>query len=71
MSTGGDVVSSNNTLTAHVETHGTTDLELRVDTQLAARGRPRSSFPLISVVNGVDKAFGARLEVTLPARSRS
>jgi hypothetical protein len=68
VSTAGDVVSTNNSLTARVETHGTTDVELRVGTVV---GGPRSttlSFPLISLVNGAEKAFGTRLEVTLPAQ---
>jgi hypothetical protein len=62
----GDVVSSNNAITAHVETHAATDLELRVDGSLAGRPSAALSFPLISVVNGAEEAFGARLDVTLP-----
>jgi hypothetical protein len=68
VSTAGDVASGNNMLTARVETHGTTDLELRVDPTLAGARSAALSFPLISVVNGIDKAFGARLDVTLPAQ---
>ena len=67
VSTSGDVVSKNNTLTAHVETHGSTDLELRVDTAMSGARSATLSFPLISIVNGVDTAFGAQLDVTLPS----
>jgi hypothetical protein len=67
VSTAGDVVSSNNSVTARVETHGTTDLELRVEPSVSGPRSNTLSFPLISVVNGADKAFGTRLEVTLPA----
>jgi hypothetical protein len=68
VSTAGDVASGNDKLTARVATHGTTDLELRVDPTLAGARSAALSFPLISVVNGIDKAFGARLDVTLPAQ---
>ena len=67
VSTSGDVAGNNNTITARVETHGSTDLELRVDTAMTGSRSATLSFPLISVVNGVDKAFGARLDVTLPS----
>ncbi len=62
----GDVVSSNNAITAHVETQPATDLELRVDGSLAGSPSAALSFPLISVVNGAEQAFGTRLDVTLP-----
>jgi hypothetical protein len=68
VSTSGDVASHNNTVSAHVETHGTTDLELRVDTAMTGSRSATLAFPLITVVNGVDKAFGARLDVTLPSQ---
>jgi hypothetical protein len=66
VSTSGDVVSTNNGQTAHVETHGMTDLELRVATTLGGPMSSALAFPLISVLNGAEKAYGARLEVTLP-----
>jgi MYXO-CTERM domain-containing protein len=44
-----------------------TDLELRVATTLAGPKSSTLTFPLISVINGAETAFGARLEVTLPA----
>jgi uncharacterized protein DUF11 len=66
VSTSGDVVTANNSEAAHVETHGMTDLELRVAPTLAGPKSSTLSFPLISVINGAEKAYGARLEVTLP-----
>ncbi len=66
VSTGGDVQSSNNAVSAHIEAHGATDLELRVDPTVGGAKSATLSFPLISVINGSDKAFGTRLEVTLP-----
>jgi hypothetical protein len=67
VSTSGDVVNANNAQSAHVESHGMTDLELRVAPTLAGPKASALTFPLISVFNGAEKAFGARLEVTLPA----
>jgi hypothetical protein len=67
VSTSGDVVNTNNAQSAQVETRGMTDLELRVATTLAGPKSSTLTFPLISVINGAEKAFGARLEVTLPA----
>ncbi len=66
VSTMGDVLSSNNAQGARVETRGMTDLELRVASTLAGPKSSTVAFPLISVINGAEKAFGARLEVTLP-----
>ncbi len=68
VSAAGDVVSGNNAVTAHVETRAATDLELRVDGSLAGSRSAALSFPLITVVNGAEKAFGARLDVTLPSQ---
>jgi hypothetical protein len=67
VSTSGDVVSANNAESAHVETRGMTDLELRVAPTLSGPRSSTLSFPLISVLNGAEKAFDTRLEVTLPA----
>jgi hypothetical protein len=44
-----------------------TDLELRVAPALAGPKSSTLTFPLISVINGAEKAFGTKLEVTLPA----
>jgi hypothetical protein len=44
-----------------------TDLELRVAPTLTGPKSSTLTFPLISVMNGAERAFGARLEVTLPA----
>jgi hypothetical protein len=67
VSTSGDVVNSNNAESARVVTRGMTDLELRVAPTLSGPKSSTLTFPLISVMNGAEKAFGARLEVTLPA----
>jgi hypothetical protein len=66
ITTAGDVVSSNNSLTARVETFGSTDLELRVATTMAGPKSTELSFPAIEMVNGGNKAIAPRLEVTLP-----
>jgi len=68
VSTEGDVASANDRLSARVEGHGVTDLELRVGATLDGVQSATLAFPLISVVNGVDTAFGTRLEVTLPSQ---
>jgi hypothetical protein len=68
VSAAGDVISSNNAVTAHVNTLAATDLELLVDGSLAGSPSASLSFPLISVVNGAEEAFGAQLDVTLPSQ---
>ena len=68
VSTGGDVINTNNVQSAAVETHGMTDLELRAESTMSGPMSSTLSFPLISVINGAETAFGARLEVTLPAQ---
>jgi reprolysin (M12B) family zinc metalloprotease/uncharacterized protein DUF11 len=68
VSAAGDVNSGNNAVTAHVESHAATDLELRAGGSLVGSMSTNLSFPLISVVNGTDRAFGTRLEVTLPSQ---
>jgi hypothetical protein len=45
VSAAGDVVSSNNAVTAHVETLAATDLELRVDGSLGGRSDGFTQFP--------------------------
>jgi hypothetical protein len=49
VSTSGDVVNSNNAESAHVETAGMTDLELRVAPTLTGPKSSTLTFPLISV----------------------
>jgi len=68
VSTNGDVISANNAQSATVETHGMTDLELRAESTMSGPISSTLRFPLISIVNGAEIAFGARLEVTLPAQ---
>ncbi len=62
----GDVAMTNNIVRGRAEVMGPTDLELRVDP--AANGATGSTvdFPKITVANGAEKAFGTKLEVTLP-----
>jgi hypothetical protein len=67
VSTPGDVVFANNEVRGRAEVLAPTDLELRVGaTQGGARGATLN-FPPISVINGDQKAVGARLEVKLPS----
>jgi hypothetical protein len=67
VSTAGDVVAMNNEVRGRAEVMAPTDLELRVATSVGGSAGTTLDFPAISVVNGSEKAFGARLEVTLPA----
>jgi len=67
VSTAGDVVSSNNEVRGRAEVMAPTDLELRVAASVDGPAGSMLDFPPISVVNGAEKAVGARLEVTLPA----
>jgi hypothetical protein len=67
VSTAGDVVSSNNEVRGRAEVMAPTDLELRVAASVEGSAGSTLDFPPISVVNGAEKAVGARLEVTLPA----
>src|SRR6185503_4784515 len=67
VSTVGDVSSGNDTVRARVAAHGMTDLDLRIGAPVTGFRNTTVAFPAITVVNGNDKAFGARLAVTLPA----
>jgi hypothetical protein len=66
ISTPGDVVAANNTVSARVEALGTTDLELRVAGNVGGARATSLAFPVIQLVNGAHKALTPRLEVTLP-----
>jgi len=66
ISTPGDVDSRNNTITARVETLGTTDVELRVGASAGGVKASSLSFPTIQLLNGGNKAMTPRLEVALP-----
>jgi hypothetical protein len=66
VSTPGDVVSGNNSLTAQVETIGGTDLELRVASTISGSKSATLQFPVIELANGGSKAITPRLDVTLP-----
>ena len=63
----GDVAPGNNVIRGSAEVMGATDVELRVAAEASATAGTTFDFPAISLVNGAEKAFGARLEVTLPA----
>lgn len=67
VSTPGDVLNGNDAVRARVETYGMTDLDLRVGAPVSGYRNTTVALPEITVVNGNDKAIGARLEVTLPA----
>ncbi|HET9475051.1 MAG TPA: M12 family metallo-peptidase [Steroidobacteraceae bacterium] len=67
VTTTGDIAMGNNTVRGRAEVMGPTDLELRVASAANATAGATFDFPAISVVNGAQKAFGTRLEVTLPA----
>jgi len=66
VSTTGDVSSDNDAVRTRIETYGLTDLELRVGAATSGYRNATVALPEITVVNGNDKAFGARLAVTLP-----
>jgi hypothetical protein len=68
VSTPGDVVSSNDSVRGRVETHGVTDLDLRVAASVGGPAMATLTFPQINVVNGGEMAVDARLEITLPAQ---
>ena len=65
--TTGDVAMGNNIVRGHAEIMGATDLELRVAPAASGTAGATFDFPAISVLNGAEKAFATRLEVTLPA----
>jgi hypothetical protein len=66
VSTAGDVVSGNNSVSGRAEVVASTDLELRVAGAMDGSTGTTLAFPQISVVNGGERAIGTRLEVTLP-----
>jgi hypothetical protein len=67
VSTAGDVVPGNNEVRGRAEVMAPTDLELRVAASVDGATGTTLDFPPISVVNGAEKALGARLEIALPA----
>ncbi len=66
VSTAGDVSTLNDVVRGRAETHGMTDLELRVGTSVGGPKNSTLAFPEIVLVNGAEKALGTQLEVTLP-----
>jgi hypothetical protein len=67
VATPGDVVSANNSVSARVETLGTTDLAVTVEGAVAGPRATALDFPIIQLTNGANRALTPRLEVTLPA----
>jgi hypothetical protein len=68
VSTSGDIAANNDAVRGRITTHGLTDLDLRVGALSPGFRNATLTFPEITVVNGNDRAFGARLEVSLPAQ---
>lgn len=66
VSTAGDVAANNDAIRGNVIPHGLTDLDLRVAPPLPGFRNATMTFPQITIYNGNERAFGARLEVTLP-----
>jgi hypothetical protein len=67
VSTPGDVVFANNEVHGRAEVLAPTDLELRVGAMQGGARGATLEYPPISVINGDQKAVGARLEVSLPS----
>jgi hypothetical protein len=67
VSTPGDVLSTNDAVTARIDVLGPTDLELRVATAVSGVAGASITYPAITLVNGGSVAVGTRLEVTLPS----
>ncbi len=64
----GDVVAGNDAVRATAKVLGATDLELRVGAETRGTVGQTLVLPAITILNGADIAYGARLEVTLPAQ---
>jgi hypothetical protein len=67
VSTPGDVNAANDVARGRADVQSPTDLDLRVAASTAGPSTSTIDFPAITIVNGAGKAFGARLEVTLPS----
>ncbi len=61
-----DVVSTNNSLSARVQSAASTDVALRVAASVSGARGDTLAFPLIEVVNGSGKAYSPRLDISLP-----
>jgi hypothetical protein len=69
VSTPGDVVPGNNSLTARVTTLAATDVALRVNGSVTGASGTVLTFPLIELMNGTVSAVSPWVEVTLPSGS--
>jgi hypothetical protein len=67
VSTPGDVNAANDVIRGRVDVQAPTDLDLRVAASTSGPSAATLDFPPITIVNGANKAFGARLDVTLPS----
>jgi hypothetical protein len=61
-----DVVAANDVVRGHATVQAPTDVELRAGANVSGSSQSTLDLPSIALVNGAEKAFSARLEVTLP-----
>jgi hypothetical protein len=67
VSSPGDVNAANDVARGRADVQAPTDLDLRVAASVAGPSASTIDLPPITIVNGAGKAFGARLDVTLPS----
>jgi hypothetical protein len=67
VSTPGDVNAANDVARGRADVQAPTDLELRVAASVTGPSAATLDFPPITIANGGNKAFAARLDVTLPS----
>ncbi len=68
VSTAGDVVVGNDQVRGVADVQAITDIELRAGASVTGVAGDTLDFPTITLVNGEQRAFGARLEIVLPAQ---
>jgi hypothetical protein len=67
VSTPGDVNAANDVARGRADVQAPTDLDLRVAASVAGPSAATLDFPPITITNGGNRAFAARLDVTLPS----
>jgi hypothetical protein len=67
VSTPGDVSAANDVARGRADVQAPTDLDLRVAPSITGPSASTLDFPVITILNGANKAFGARLDLTLPS----
>jgi hypothetical protein len=67
VSTPGDVNAANDVARGRADVQAPTDLDLRVAAAAAGPSAATLDLPAVTIANGGNKAFAARLDVTLPA----